>query len=106
MKCDAFKSFWTANDEFFVTGGKKYGISPDGRTVCLGDFADKRTDLEARMVASLPQDTVSKIEDVENHSQFNYETRKRRGRPRKTEGFSRITRWRRQKEATQGVIAL
>jgi len=106
MNGEISKSFWTANDEFFVTGGKKYGITPDGRTVCLGDFADERNDLEARMAAPLPQGAVSKIEDVENHSQSNYETAKRRGRPRKTEGFSRITQWRRQKEATQGAFAL
>jgi hypothetical protein len=106
MKGEMSKSFWTADDEFFVTGGKKYGITPDGRTVCLGDFANEQTDLEPQMAVPLPQGAVSKMKEVENHSQSNYETAKRRGRPRKTEGISRITRWRREKEAIQGVLAL
>jgi hypothetical protein len=106
MKDETSKSFWANDNKYFVTGGKKYGITPSGRTVCLGDFANEQTDLEPQMAVPLPQGAVSKMKEVENHRLPNYETRKRRGRPRKTEGFSRITKWRRQKEATQGVLAL
>ena len=30
------KDYWTKDGAFFVCDGWKYGIAPDGRTVCVG----------------------------------------------------------------------
>ena len=30
------KDYWTKDGAFFVHYGKKYGVEPDGQTVCVG----------------------------------------------------------------------
>ena len=99
---------WSADGNFYNCDGWKFGVTPEGHTVCCGrvagkmpDNADKPPDSQKVVTKPITKDFVlgEKIEEVLLHGE------NKGGRPRKPTGepVSRQTEWRREKEV-QGVL--
>lgn len=114
-KANDAPDFWTKNNSVYITGGRGYCVTPAGGRVCIGAVDQGGNPQEPVFSATdSPLDSkidVSKlltkgiIPKAENGGSF--ETLKHPvGRPRKQGELSRVTAWRRQREETQGVLAL
>lgn len=121
---------WSPDGQVFIHYGKGYVVAPNLATICIGPVDADGKPLEnvfkppkqAEDISPdtpekppAPQKGVSKLMDMEtvgvNGSQTqsggSFETSKTKhpgGRPKKPDNYSRITRWRRKKEAEQGVL--
>lgn len=98
--------YWKGN--IFFTGGKKYGVTPNGGTVVVGGVTETSQDTghaggEGREVVSkIPAKEIIPAENIQPQDNG---IMKQRGRPRKTGEVSRVTAWRREKEIEkQGVL--
>ena len=93
------RDYWMKDNSIFVCDGWKYGIAPDGRTVCVGPVSgvSQTTPVQEKPVTkpqlegNLP---VQKVTEVLLH-------KNKGGRPRKEGKVHRQTKWRREK---QGVL--
>ena len=94
------RDYWTKDNSIFVCDGWKYGITPDGETVCVGPVSgasDKPQDIK-NLVAKIP--TNGKLPpDLEKG--IMQQEKRGRGRPVKEGSVHRTTKWRREK---QGVL--
>lgn len=93
------KDYWTKDNSIFVCDGWKYGIAPDGSTVCVGSVSgvNQTIPVQEKPVTN-PQleGNLSAQETAEVLLQKN-----KGGRPRKAGGepVSRMTEWRREKRS-------
>lgn len=99
--------YWEDNGMVFVTGGLRWGVAPNGATVCMGP-----ADLPAAQSPSAGnrQEPVTKLPDKGNlptndipsvdETIMLHEEKRGPGRPRKALGepVCRMTTWRREKE--------
>lgn len=99
---------------FFILDGYRWGVRLVGHD--LVSYCAGAVPVVAKNTTETRQDTpevVSKIKSNDNHEVDDSQIQKpvimkheeKRGRPRKTTEFSRITKWRRKKEL-QGVLEL
>ena len=98
------KDYWTKDGAFFVHYGKKYGVAPDGQTVSLG-LVSGATQTTPEQKNSVTKIATKGIAPVVMSQPQETGILLQRGRPRKPKGepVSRMTEWRRAKEA-QGVL--
>ena len=109
VRGEKMKDQWIKNGSIFVCDNYKYGIAPDGATVCAGPVEEEMLvgettpnvidTIQIKPVVVLQQPTkgnlltVGKKQGVMQH----------RGRPRKEGKVHRTTEWRRRQEH-QGVL--
>ncbi len=96
------RDYWTKDNSIFVCDGWKYGIAPDGSTVCVGPVAGaiQTTPAQENPVAKIP--TNGKL-PLELEKGIMQQEKRGRGRPTKEGEVHRTTKWRREK-AEQGVL--
>lgn len=115
---------WVKNNMVFIHYGKGYCITDTGAQICIGPVDDKGNPMKVKTGATENcqnppenagngENSVSKLPDDINHANDNIHIQNDGGvlkhdkhpggRPRKKEGYSRVTDWRRRKEK-QGVL--
>jgi hypothetical protein len=106
------RDYWTT-EGFFVQGSKKYGTSPSGGIIYLGTATEmppngaEKSPEKLEVVTKRPDKGISPTNNIQNCETGIMLQEKKRGRPRKQDGdpVSRMTQWRRRKEAdVQGVL--
>ena len=105
------KDYWTKDGNFFIHYGKKYGVTKNLGTVCLGTATETSPDgaealSEGReVVTKIPDKGIIPAPDIQNQG-MGILLQSGRGRPRKTtsEPVSRMTEWRRGKEKQLELI--
>ena len=94
------RDYWTKDGAFFVCDGYKYGIAPDGSTVCVGPVSGvtQTTPVAEKVVLQHPTKAIvlttlkPAVVLQQKHGG---------GRPKKEGEVHRTTKWRREK---QGVL--
>ena len=91
------KDYWAKDNSIFVCDGWKYGITPNGKTVCVGPVSGviQTTPGAENSVAKIP--TNGKLPpDLEKG--IMQQEKRGRGRPTKEGQVHRTTKWRREKQ--------
>ena len=102
-KAELPKDYWTKDNNFYATGGKKWGVTKTGSTVCLEPVATGETLPDGDRVSPDKLEVVAKLEDEGNTPVGVLQHAG--GRPRKEGKVHRVTEWRRKKEQEiQGVL--
>jgi len=97
------RDYWTSDGAFFVCDGWKYGIAPDGSTVCVGRATGANHKPQNRKLGVSKIAQGQPLREMVKRPQNNG-IMKHLGRPRKEgDQISRVTKWRRAKE-TQDVL--
>ena len=94
------RDYWTKDNSIFVCDGWKYGIAPDGSTVCVGPVSGviQTTPVAEKVVLqhAIKGNVLTAPKPIGVLQQ-----KHKGGRPRKEGVVHRTTKWRREK---QGVL--
>lgn len=101
-------SYWSGNGQLFITGGKKYGLTPKLKIVCFGAITelppnnDETQQNEKIGVAKIPPKGITmalpKKRGIMQHPPK--VKRDKQGRPPKEGKVHRVTVWRREKQGS------
>ena len=96
------KDHWTEDGAFFICDGVKYGLAPDGRTVCAGPVEKAGDTPSGNRDIVLQQ--ASKGNVLAQGSDSGVMQQKHAGgRPKKEGAVHRVTEWRREKQAVMAL---